>query len=284
MSTKNRDIPGPSEPKQSDDAARDQIDVERDIARLERSGHWLAIFWIVLLFALLGVAAVTLFDYFQIQQETTLPSVVRAVYPATDNVPVYSEPTPLAPAVDLLKPGLRVFEVQKVPGFAKVEWVDAKARDYRSGWVESGSVKPMIDIIALADDVSARARLTLKVEMDWQDKDLLLNGEVYNGSEFAVRDIRVDGQFLDDRGAVAASDSAVLHAEVDLPAGESAEFTLRAAGVLEKITMVAYEIYDFEPLAPPEPPAPEEGTPGEGAPEGETPAPEGAAPAAPAGN
>jgi hypothetical protein len=228
------------------------FDVERDVRRLKRSGHVLAVLLIALLLAFFAVVALSLLGYFNIQVATNIPPVVRTVYPVADGVPVFAEPTPQAGVLGTIARNDRVFEVQKVPGYLKIR------RQGLSGWVATDLVKTKLEILGVVDEIKSRIELDLTMDMKWERRALLVFGTVVNRSQLPVKNIRVATYFLNEAGDLLATQEATIFASGELAAGREAKFEMRGADLMGKVATVSYEIEDFEAVgAPPpaEPPA-----------------------------
>ena len=231
-------------------------DVDSDIARLKRSGHVMAVILIVLLLAFVAVVALSLLGYFSTQFGAKVPLLVHAVYPVTDNVPLLAEPSHEAGVIGQIRKADPVFELQKIPGFVRVE-----SRGL-SGWVDSDAVKSKIDIMAGADAIKSRIDVRIAPRVRWEQKDLIVSATLTNRTALPVKNIRVATHFYDAKGDLLSTEAATVFPDKELAGDQEAAFELRGRDLLGKVATVSYEIVDFDAVAPPPaavPPA--EGTP-----------------------
>jgi len=233
--------------KDSPNGKAQNFDIDADIARLKKSSYILVVVLIVLVTVFFILMLLNLTGYFEIQETVDLPSVLKPVYVLPDKVPVYRQPTPDEEAFSVVTKNDPVFEVQRVPGFVLVEWSG------HSGWVVSSQIRSKLENLAASKGLTGNL-LSVVLEVDFSRRDVLFSGKVVNKSNYAMKNIRLVTNFLDNKRNPILTKETILNAHSELGPGDETSFHITGKGLLGKTLYVSYEIVNFELPNPPMPP------------------------------
>lgn len=223
------------------------FNVEADISRLKRSSYIIAASLIVLLIAFLGFVALSLMGHFAATSAPNPPQVAQVVYPIDDNLQVYTEAAKQAEVLLTLKKTDKLYQLERTAGMTKV------AKGEIIGWVENEKIKTKLELAGVLDPRRGRVRLNMNLTPSWNKKDLMVDGKITNNSGFPLENLNFTVYFLSATMEVLFTQTKAVYEQKEMAPEEASSFNMMGINLMGKVSYVAYEIDDVDPILPPEP-------------------------------
>jgi len=238
--SKGADKAKPVEPKKPTQEEID-FDIEADLRKLKRSSNLLAILFVALILAFIGLMGLIFTDFFVLQSTVPEPKMVEVSYPTVNNLPIYMDPSQLSEKVGYLKTYDRVFEFTKIPGFLKVR------KGSVTGYVESVKMQTRMQALTIKKNLAELNPLRLFVEtkQDIKNYDLIVSGKVFNNIDIPVKDVEINIFFLNDNNDILYKYTTKIATDTQIKKGANEEFETVGRGLLGKATHLCAEIENF---------------------------------------
>jgi hypothetical protein len=218
-----------------------EFDIDADIKRLKTSSRFLAVTLVLLAVAFLILLVLSLGGYFEIQQNVADIKIVNKLYPTMENLPVFKDPTEIADKVGNVGKSDTLYELQRLPGFVKIQTAALK------GWVLLSNVKTKLEIKASDKGFENKSTtLEIGVNITSSKKDVVVNGKVINHLDAKIKNVRVVIDLLNDEMQTIYSQVTNLAPKENLGKGDFAPFAVVGQNYLDRTRFVACEVEDFD--------------------------------------